>query len=181
MDPGDNPRFTRQVDTGDDSTLRELAGIAVKILTEIFRCEADCPWEMCFFLETGRAPRTLQYLVVSFLNEFLAEQGESNILLLESGRIYAQLTPRGGNNQLYCEVVSNKYLPGDLQLSPEKLDLLASRGFEVPADDGGNFHKVLPAGDTTAVIEIAKEILGTFAEVYGLETMPKFKLTLTID
>jgi hypothetical protein len=180
-DPGENPHFTRQVDTEDDATLQELSGIAIKVLSEILRCETSDPWEMSFFLETGRAPRTLQYLVVSFLNEFLAERGTGNILMLESGRIYAQLTPQGSQDVLNCEVISNKYLPPDLQLSPEKLESMESRGFACSTEHGENYHKEFPVGDSKAVIEIAKEILSTFAEVYGLETMPKFKLTLTID
>ncbi|HMF33736.1 MAG TPA: hypothetical protein VKK79_20090 [Candidatus Lokiarchaeia archaeon] len=180
-DPGENPHFTRQVDAADEATLREMAATTIKVLREIYGCEGNCPLELSFYLETGRLARTLQYLVVSFLTEFLAEHGPENLLLVESGRIYAQFTPRGSNDSLYCEVVSNKYLPPDLQLSSEKIDLLTSRGFNTPAEEGGNFQKVYPAGDSKAILEIAKDVLGTFQEAYGLASMPKFKLTLTID
>lgn len=180
IDSEENRSFTLTIENLDPETLQDLATKTIRLFQEIYRCSADCAWEFSFYLEDPRPPSALQYLVATHLTQFLSEQSKNNLFLIESGKIYAQFSLKSGFTPLTCEVVANRYLPPDLQLPPEKVDLLTSRGFEAPAGDG-NFHRDFAAGNFQELIEVVRDIFGVFLKVYSLDALPRFKLTIALD
>ena len=77
-------------------------------------------------------------------------------------------------------MVANKYLPAPLQLNPEKVDLLTSRGFDAPTDEG-NFQREVAVDNFQEILNVVKEIFQLFQEIYGLDALPHFKLTISLD
>ncbi len=178
--PTDTKTFTLAREDTADEALQELAAIALKVMGEIFTPDADSSYEFEFYHEAGRSARALQWIGVSFLTELLANGGAAGLLTLESGRVYGQFTFAPDKQQMYCELVSNHFLPKELQLSPEKLNLVTSRGFQVPQKEG-NFNRSYPAGDRKVMENAVLDMLSLFTEAYGLDPIPHFKVVLTIN
>jgi len=178
--PNDSKTFTLHKAEKTDAVLHDLAAVALKVMGQIFTPEADSTWEFEFYHEVGRSARALQWIGVSFLNELLAEGGTSGLLTIESGRVYGQFTFAPDKNLLYCELVSNQFLPKDVQLSPEKLSLLPARGFQVPAEPG-NFNRTYLLTDRLVAENAVLDVLSLFTDAYGLDPIPHFKVVLTTN
>jgi hypothetical protein len=178
--PGDSRVFTLSKKDISDESLQDLAAIALKVMGQIFIPDADSTFEFEFYHEAGRSARALQWIGVSFLNELLANGGAVGLLTLESGRVYGQFTFQPGKNLMYCELVSNQFLPKEIQLSPERLSLLPARGFQAPAGEG-NFSRTYPTGDRKVVENAVLDVLSLFTDAYGLDPIPHFKVVLTIN
>ncbi len=178
--PADTKTFTLAREDSADEVLQDLAAIALKVMGEIFTPDADSSFEFEFYHEAGRSAQALQWIGVSFLSELLAAGGAAGLLTLESGRVYGQFTYAPNKQEMYCELVSNQFLPKELQLSPEKLAIITGKGYLVPAKEG-NYSRTYPAGDRKVVENAARDMLALFTEAYGLNPIPHFKVVLTIS
>ncbi len=178
--PADTKTFTLAREDTADEILQDLAAVALKVMGEIFTPDADSSFEFEFYHEVGRSARALQWIGVSFLSELLANGGTVGLLTLESGRVYGQFTFAPDKQQMYCELVSNQFLPKELQLTPEKLDLVSKRGYQAPAKEG-NFSRTYPSGDRKVVENAVLDMLSLFTDAYGLDPIPHFKVVLTIN
>ena len=178
--PGETKTFTLIREDVTDDVLQTLATMAIKIIEEIFTPATDSAYEFEFYHKGGRTARALQWIAVSFLRELIANGNTTGLLTFESGRVYCQFTFIPEKQEIYCELVSNQYLPKDLQLTPEKITLITACGFQSPIKEG-NFNRTYPTGDSKIVENAVQEILGLFTKAYGLDPIPQFKVILTIN
>ena len=70
-------------------------------------------------------------------------------------------------NTFYWEVVSNDFLPEDLQLSQQKVNKLERMGFTQDELEP-NFSKIVKIENEFTIEEMSKEILRIFVEIFDV-------------
>lgn len=88
----------------------------------------------------------------------------------EGRSYYIQLAGRRGDTLLDAETVGNKNLEPNSILNEKQLLRLQSMGWNppLPGDSVGNFHREWEASDDNDRLTIAKSVMRTFVEVYGV-------------
>jgi len=87
-------------------------------------------------------------------------------LIVSCGDVYVQFMPGDGHIGLYCEAVSNAYLPKDQRLGAAQLQQLAHWGFAI--GDSDNYSATLlqtGSGSLEAIARLTEQILN---EIYGV-------------
>jgi|GEM_PF-260012 len=113
------------------------------------------------------------------LRRLLTEGGAGNYLVASVGDVYVQFSASRGEQQIYCEAVSNQFLPRNLQLSEDKISQLRGLGFEI-GRDSPNFSRTCYIVDSQELREIARTALSILSDVYGIppSSMIQFELNL---
>lgn len=106
---------------------------------------------------------------------------ENFAILTLSKNYYIQLAAAIGDTEMLCEAVSNNYLKGNKQLTPDKIEVLKSLNWEVPANSTENFSCMLPVDSARAKSDLADLIMKTAKAVYGCETIGKRALEINLE
>ena len=107
--------------------------------------------------------------IVDYLKKLLESNSESSFLVISPDGyedVYIQFLPLS-ENELYCESVSNEFLPEKLELTSQKVAQLEELGFKLGAEDV-NFNREYEIKDETAIIELSKMVYKIFVEIYGV-------------
>lgn len=107
--------------------------------------------------------------ITEHLKRLLSSNLEESFLIISpkgNGDVYAQFLPLS-QEELYCETVSNEFLPEKLQLNSQKISQLKKLGFELGEEDV-NFHRDFEVDNDTAIEELSKLVLKIFVEIYGV-------------
>ncbi len=118
--------------------------------------------------------------VINAMEEITTEGGEQNICIIYlTEDYYLQFTGSKGNNELYCEAVSNQFLPEDLQLSDAQNQQLLDLGWSEA--DFGNYSKStrFEAGD--AKMQLIKFIMETAKDVYKAPINEDTEFTIELE
>jgi len=115
-------------------------------------------------------------IIVESLKRIYEEGGENNYVNFSAsagpgrGYYYIQLAGNRGQALLDAEAVGNKNLESNLILDEKQLLRLQSMGWNppLPGDSVGNFYREWEASDDNERLAIAKSIMRTFVEIYGI-------------
>jgi type III secretion system-like peptide-binding chaperone len=110
----------------------------------------------------------------------VTEGDSSNFLIVSIGDAYVQFSAGKGDKDVYCEAVSNSYLPPTRLLTFEKASRIRAMGFEEPSD-GGNFSRTSDLSTREAAYELAKATCRIFSEVYDCSADSTFKYELVLE
>jgi hypothetical protein len=112
------------------------------------------------------------------LDRLMNEAGQDSYLIVEAGDVYVQFTPGREGKGVYCEAVSNEFLPPARQLTEEQIARLEELGFE-PPNGTPNFSRSHAAAGPEDLRDLARLMLTVLSEVYGCDprAMVKFNLT----
>ncbi len=99
--------------------------------------------------------------------ELLEYGNEDSFLIIEFGdEYYLQFMPSEQNDELYCEAVSNNYLPEMVQLSEDQIIKLIDMSWELPETDEDNFSQVIEIENEKSLDKIVTIIVETITKVY---------------
>ncbi len=149
--------------------------IAEKELIEEVGLKAEVKREIAKETGYGENEDTLVYN----LRRLLTEGGRGNYLVASVGDVYVQFAANRGEQQIYCEAVSNQFLPPSLRLNEAKISQLRSLGFEI-GRGSPNFSRTFYIVDSQELREIARTALSLFSGIYGIppSSMIQFELNL---
>ncbi len=118
--------------------------------------------------------------LIQNLKRMLTEGGMGNFLIVSCGDAYFQFAAGRGETQIYCEAVSNEYLPRGRQLSGEQSKQLQALGFEPPDEGTHNFSRNFAVAADSALSDLASRTLRILSTVYGCaeSTALEFQLNL---
>jgi len=126
-----------------------------------------------------KALREAEDEIAAGLRKLASEGGSNNFLIVSSGDFYIQFAAEHGAREVWCEAVSNSYLPAARKLSLEKINELKRRGFAI--SDTENFSRKFPlAGE-----EDARKLAGMAVEIleraYGCSSDSPVKIELNLE
>lgn len=106
------------------------------------------------------------------LNHLVTQCGEGSFLIVTCDEAYMQFAAGTTRGEIYCEAVSNEFLPDDARLSPEKVDVLKKMGFVDPENShfsgsSPNFSCLLKIRDNDDVSKVAGWTVEVMREAYG--------------
>jgi len=106
--------------------------------------------------------RKVEQSLTSFINEGQAD----DFITFSSGDYYIQFAYEG-KERVYCEAVSDCYLPPTSQLSNRAALKLQSLGFAPPEDNESNYDQVFYEANTKkGITRIAKVVIEAFSDAY---------------
>ncbi len=115
------------------------------------------------------------------LQRLLREGGDNNFLIVSCGEAYVQFTASPGASEIYCETVSNEYLPRARQLSNENIAQLKQLTFAPPDGDIVNFSAYFAVRDDAALHRLADLALHVLTTIYGCNDLPSMKYELNLE
>lgn len=113
-------------------------------------------------------------LIQTAFQKILTEGGESNYFTLDfADSYYLQAASSKGANEVFCEAVSNEYLPAAKKLSESQLLKLVELGWKKPSEGNVNFSTELTVNDKKDLEKIVDFVAQTLSEVYGANEIKK--------
>lgn len=105
--------------------------------------------------------------VFEALRTLMLEGADEAYLIVQAGGYYLQYMRAPGGQALYSEAVSNAFLPQQLQLTNNAIDLLVAAGFDEPLDEDSNFSRYDRYDDSDEELyEIASTAVRVLSDVY---------------
>ena len=121
----------------------------------------------------------MSYLeIIPYLEKLTKPAFEEYFLIISPENIddvYIQFIP-SNSSELYCEVVSNNYLPEKYQLSPNQITKLHSLGFSI--GDEVNYNQIYKVTKEFLIEALAKLVIEIFVEIFGITI---HNLAITFD
>lgn len=114
------------------------------------------------------------------LRRLLTEGGTGNYLVVSTGDVYVQFAATRGEQQIYCEAVSNQFLPQSMRLSEDKISQLRGLGFEI-GRGSPNFSRTFYIVDSQELREIARTGLSVLSDVYGIPSHSRIQFELNLE
>jgi hypothetical protein len=107
-------------------------------------------------------------LVLAGLEELIQRRIDKSFLIIESGDYFYQFQYYPSKEVIYCEAVSNEYLPETAALSQCASDELIALGFKPPTEKAGfNYQRVYYIGrGRTQLKELAETAVRVFQDIY---------------
>lgn len=105
------------------------------------------------------------------LQQLHAEGGHSNFVIFTATHIesyYVQVAGERGGPRLYAEAVSNDFLRPEFALTQTQIAHLLRLGWQRPAEGEGNFFREWQATSDGDRMAVARFLLQTLIEVYGI-------------
>ncbi len=106
----------------------------------------------------------------------LMQASEDSFLIVapqSDSDIYVQFTYN--STKLYCEAVSNKFLPKKKQLTETKIGLLRQWNFSLNENESQNFEVTFSSSNLP---DLVNQIIKIFNDVYGVLNTNKFEIEL---
>ena len=115
-----------------------------------------------------------QSLIKTAINKILKEGGDSNYFVINITKdYYIQAASSKGAEDVFCEAVSNQYLPQASKLSTDQLNKLNEIGWKKPTESNVNFFLELPADNDVAINFLTNFLASTITAVYSTENITK--------
>lgn len=113
-------------------------------------------------------------LIQTAFQKILKEGGDSNYFTLDfAENYYLQAASAKGANEVFCEAVSNEYLPATRKLSESQLSKLVDLGWKKPSEGNVNFSIELTVNDKIDIDKLVNFVAQTLSEVYGANEIKK--------
>ena len=113
-------------------------------------------------------------LIQTAFQKILKEGGDSNYFTLDfAENYYLQVASSKGAIDVFCEAVSNEYLPISRKLNDTQLAKLVELGWKNPSEGNVNFSVELPAKDKKDIDKLVDFVAHTLSEVYGTNEVKK--------
>jgi hypothetical protein len=118
--------------------------------------------------------------IAGALTDIQQKGGENNFVILKAGRnYYIQFATSTGQSELYAEAVSNHYLSPENALSDDQIAVLESLGWMPQMN--GNHYRNWEADSDERRVEIARQVIRTFMEVYGIPSDIHLEMELVLE
>ncbi len=117
--------------------------------------------------ETGDASNLEE--LTRWIDDFILHHMRDDFLVVEMQGRYVQFVYDDDTEEIYCEAVSNDFLPPERQVSEDRIGLLIALGFNEPGgnpDGSPNYWRTWDKHDYFSAKHVASTILQIFQDVY---------------
>ncbi len=121
-------------------------------------------------------------LILSIIEDLIYEGGDGNFAILNlSDDYYIQLVAAKNAVQVYCEAISDNYLPDDYQLTEAQIQQLKTLKWKAPDNPIGNFFCTHAADSDAGRAALAAFIMQTATSVYGCPMLTEDDIDINLD
>jgi hypothetical protein len=125
-------------------------------------------------------------MIAESLRRVQKEGGDANyahFVVDDEKNYYIQFIAECGKTYLWAEAVSNEYLKPEFALTTEQIARLRSLGWNAPVGEGPNlyFYQSREAATDEDRLQIAREVMQAFVEVYGWMPGQPINVELVLD
>lgn len=114
------------------------------------------------------------------LARLIAEGDSSSFLVVEAGPVYIQFAVGRGKKEVYCEAVSNQFLPADLRLSDDQVAQLRRLGFQEPGASP-NFSRTFSLAEEAEIHELAHLTCQILSSIYNCHSQSPVRFELALE
>jgi hypothetical protein len=106
-------------------------------------------------------------VIARALDKLVSEGGEGSYLIVAIDEVYLQFLPLGNREGpwVYCEAVSNEFLPADQKLEPEQITAITLLGF-VETLESPNYSHEFMLPNIEIMTDIGRMALQMFSTIY---------------
>ena len=121
-------------------------------------------------------------VIARALDKLISEGTDGSYLIVAVDEVYVQFLRIGDRDEpwVYCEAVSNEFLPPDQKLEPEQITALTLLGFEETIETP-NYCREFMVPDTDIMTEVGRMTLQMFASIYMCPADSEVDIDLHIE
>ncbi|MDP6452038.1 MAG: hypothetical protein QF898_01915 [SAR202 cluster bacterium] len=121
-------------------------------------------------------------VIARALDKLIKEGSDGSYLIVAIDEVYLQFLSVGDRDEpwIYCEAVSNQFLPEDQKLEPEQITALTLLGFEETIESP-NYSCDFIVSDTAILTDIGRMTLQMFATIYLCPSDSEVDIDLHIE
>jgi hypothetical protein len=121
-------------------------------------------------------------LIFDNLRRIQTEGGNGNFVIFQfSSQIYIQFAGGRGDANLIAEAVSNEVLKSPYRLNREQIARMVELGWTAPDENESNFYQNLNVQNDDERLEIARFVVKTAEQVYGMPPSTKIEVELNLE
>ena len=125
---------------------------------------------------------TMRNPLLTRLRQLVTSDQDGGFLILSVGDYYVQFLKDSAKSTLYCEAISDTYLPPKLRLAPESVRRFLSFGFERPDAICPNYHISFDLNEAERFLSsMASLVVKVMAEVYDVGQNAKLDVRLDLQ
>ena len=121
-------------------------------------------------------------VIARALDKLISEGTDGSYLIVAIDEVYVQFLPIGDRDEpwVYCEAVSNEFLPPGQKLEPEQITALTLLGF-AETIESPNYCREFMVPDMEVMTEVGRMTLQMFATIYLCPSDSEVDIDLHID
>jgi hypothetical protein len=121
-------------------------------------------------------------VIARALDKLISEGTDGSYLIVAVEEVYVQFLPIEDRDEpwVYCEAVSNEFLPTDQKLEPEQITALTLLGFEETIESP-NYRREFMVPNIDVMTDVGRLTLQMFATIYLCPTDSEVDIDLHIE
>jgi hypothetical protein len=138
---------------------------------------------LAFFFRTVKSKNMTNHeLILSIIEQLITKGLDENFAIFNLSKdYYIQISAVKDDTEVYCEAISNNYLPKENQLTMPQINQLKSLNWEEPASPQDNYSNNFPINSASEKTELANYLIKTAATVYNCEIITEKMVDLNLD
>lgn len=121
-------------------------------------------------------------LMLSIIEQLVEKGGYENFAVISLSKdYYVQLSAEKGDSEIYCEAVSNNYLPEGQQLSEAQIQELTRLNWHPPTSPQENYSNKFTVNSPTEKNELVNYLIETASSVYGCSIITQRMVELNLE
>jgi hypothetical protein len=121
-------------------------------------------------------------LILSTIEQLITKGLDENFAIFNLSKdYYLQISAVKNDTEVYCEAISNNYLPTDNQLTIAQINQLKNLNWEEPASPQDNYMNNFPINSTAEKTILVNYLIETAATVYNCAIITERMVDLNLD
>jgi hypothetical protein len=121
-------------------------------------------------------------LILSIIEQLVTKGLDENFAIFNLSKdYYIQISAVKNDTEVYCEAISNNYLPENRQLTMPQINQLKSLNWKEPASPQDNYSNNFPISFSSEKTVLVNYLIETAATVYGCQIITERMVDLNLD
>lgn len=125
---------------------------------------------------------TNQTLILAIIEELITKGLDENFAIFNLSKdYYIQISAVKNDTEVYCEAVSNNYLPENNQLTMPQINQLKNLNWQEPASPQDNYSNNFPINSESEKTALVNYLMETATTVYNCEIITQKMVEINLD
>jgi hypothetical protein len=125
---------------------------------------------------------TNQTLMLAIIEELITKGLDENFAIFNLSKdYYIQISAVKNDTEVYCEAVSNNFLPENNQLTMPQINQLKSLNWQEPSSPQENYSNNFPINSASEKTALVNYLMETATTVYNCEIITEKMVEINLD
>lgn len=121
-------------------------------------------------------------LILSIIEQLVTKGLDENFAIFNLSKdYYIQISAVKDDTEVYCEAISNNYLPENKQLTMPQINQLKSLNWEEPSSPQDNYSNNFPINSASERTVLVNYLMETASTVYNCEIITEEMVEINLD